>query len=173
MIVKKYRLNLGERNIWARGDNKWLTKEERKYSDSHVFAHWSNLGRIRNSKSIGKKECLKTKVTKNGYEEVSVSIDGKPYTKSVHRLVAITFLENPENKPEVDHIDSNKLNNRADNLRWATREENLQNDLYYGNKMKRMLSQGFIKKLIVEKQAKITKLQQEIEALKTQLEDEI
>lgn len=42
MIVKKYRLNLGERNIWARGDNKWLTKEERKYSDSHVFAHWSN-----------------------------------------------------------------------------------------------------------------------------------
>lgn len=133
----------------------------------------SNLGRIRNSKSIGKKECLKTKVTKNGYEEVSVSIDGKPYTKSVHRLVAITFLENPENKPEVDHIDSNKLNNRADNLRWATREENLQNDLYYGNKMKRMLSQGSIKKLITEKQAKITKLQQEIEALKTQLEDEI
>lgn len=64
-------------------------------------------------------------MTKNGYEEVSVSIDGKPYTKSVHRLVAITFLENPENKPEVDHIDSNKLNNRADNLRWATREENL------------------------------------------------
>lgn len=56
-------------------------------------------------------------MTKNGYEEVSVSIDGKPYTKSVHRLVAITFLENPENKPEVDHIDSNKLNNRADNLR--------------------------------------------------------
>lgn len=42
MIVKKYRLNLGERNIWARGDNKWLTKEERRYSDSHVFAHWSN-----------------------------------------------------------------------------------------------------------------------------------
>lgn len=42
MIVKKYRLNLGERNIWARGDNKWLTKEEQRHSNNCIFAHWSN-----------------------------------------------------------------------------------------------------------------------------------
>lgn len=139
----------------------------------------SNLGRIRNNKPIAsktakRKECLKTKVSRRGYEEVSISIDGKPYTKLVHRLIAITFIDNPENKPEVDHIDSNKLNNRVDNLRWVTREENLQNDLYYGNKMKSMLSQGSIKELIAIKEAKIAKLLKEVDALRSQLErDEI
>lgn len=42
MIVKKYRLNLGERNIWSLEDNKWLTREEEYQSNGHVFSHWSN-----------------------------------------------------------------------------------------------------------------------------------
>ena len=47
----------------------------------------------------------------------------------VHRMVAETFIPNPENKPFVDHIDTNKLNNSADNLRWVTHKENLSNPI--------------------------------------------
>ena len=39
------------------------------------------------------------------------------------------FIPNPDNKPEIDHIDTNKLNNRVDNLRWVTRKENLNNEI--------------------------------------------
>ena len=49
------------------------------------------------------------------------------WIRNVHRIVAQLFVENPEKKPFVDHIDQNKTNNRADNLRWVTRSENQQN----------------------------------------------
>lgn len=51
---------------------------------------------------------------------------------TVHRLVALTFIDNPDNKPYVDHIDSNKLNNNVENLRWATQKENCS---YHGKKI--------------------------------------
>ena len=46
---------------------------------------------------------------------------------SVHRIVATTFIENPEAKKEVDHINNDKTDNRVENLRWCTRRENLSN----------------------------------------------
>lgn len=60
-----------------------------------------------------------------GRECYSVKINGK--NRTVHRLVAITYIENPENKPEVDHINRNRFDNRVENLRWATPQENHQN----------------------------------------------
>ena len=68
-----------------------------------------------------------TKSKIKGYHQVGLSRDGKPKTLPVSRLVALHYIPNPENKPEVDHIDRNPSNNHVSNLRWVTRQENLDN----------------------------------------------
>lgn len=63
------------------------------------------------------------------YKTVALCKDGKVYPKLVHRLVAEAFIPNPDNKPNVDHIDTNPLNNNVENLRWVTQSENSLNPL--------------------------------------------
>jgi len=64
------------------------------------------------------------KFLKNGirgdYSHVVLCLNGQPKTFAPHRLVAIHYIPNPENKRTVDHIDRNPLNNHVSNLRWAT-----------------------------------------------------
>ena len=55
-------------------------------------------------------------------------MNGVAQNRPVHRLVALAFIPNPENKPEVDHINRVKTDNRVENLRWATRGENQANN---------------------------------------------
>lgn len=64
--------------------------------------------------------------------------NGKKYYKRVHRLVANTFIPNPENLPQVNHKDGNKLNNNINNLEWCTNSDNTQHG--YDNKLYRYKS---------------------------------
>ena len=65
----------------------------------------------------------------NGYCFVGLSFEGKTKDFFVHRLVAQAFIDNPDNKPQIDHINAIKTDNRVENLRWVTAQENIQNPL--------------------------------------------
>lgn len=65
----------------------------------------------------------------SNYGNVKSILYNKRKTFSIHRLVAAAFIPNPNNKPCVDHIDGNRLNNHVDNLRWATHLENNNNPI--------------------------------------------
>ena len=72
-----------------------------------------------------------------GYLHVHLMKDGKPHAKKIHRLVAEAFIDNPEQKPQVNHIDGNKANNSLDNLEWTTCSENMKHACANGLHIKR------------------------------------
>lgn len=82
-----------------------------------------DLGTVKRLK-FGKERILKPGVDRYGYANVTLSKENLRYKVLVHRLVATHFIPNPENKPTVNHIDGNKLNNEKSNLDWNTRSEN-------------------------------------------------
>lgn len=112
-----------------------MDKEIWKKIDEFENYEISNFGRIRslprlkrnyNSKKpyFAGGKILKINI-KSNYSLISLRVNGKSFSRTIHRLVAKAFISNPKNKPEVNHIDSNKHNNHVSNLEWATRDENL------------------------------------------------
>ncbi len=84
----------------------------------------SNFGNLKNIKTNTMKlPSLDT----HGYKIIMLYKNNKGLKKYIHRLVGQTFIENPENKTCIDHIDRNKTNNHVSNLRWATSSENNMN----------------------------------------------
>lgn len=73
------------------------------------------------------KKLFKKLESEDGYYYVDLTKNKKRKKSYIHRLLALQYIDNPENKPEVDHIDVNNKNNNLENLRWVTRIENQQN----------------------------------------------
>ena len=89
----------------------------------------SNYGRIWSTKS---NRYLNPYENNNGYLMINIqAANGKRKHELIHRLVALAFVDNPDGKPEVDHIDRNRQNNHSDNLRWLTKSENNLNKNHY------------------------------------------
>lgn len=91
----------------------------------------SNLGRVKslNYRNTGEEKILKIYKNKRGYLQVGLYKKGKFKSYSVHRLVAEHFIPNSDNKSCIDHINTNKTDNRVCNLKWVTHKENMNNPI--------------------------------------------
>ena len=98
------------------------------YNGFHSQYLVSTYGRIVSTEYRGFKgkiSVLKPNIGTNGYYKVSLHINNVGKTINMHRAVGMTFIPNPDNLPQVNHKDGNKLNNHISNLEWVTAEENI------------------------------------------------
>ena len=103
----------------------------------------SNLGKVKsldryincplNGKRLIKGKELKKHLNKNGYYYVCLTKNGKSKHHTIHSIIAKHFIPNPENKPCIDHINTDRTDNRVENLRWCTHKENMNNPLSKNN----------------------------------------
>ena len=102
------------------------------YGDKYLVSSWGNVYKVIGdylsldaySQLFHKIIEIKPQKSDKGYLRVRLIKDGKKKWHKVHRLVAQAFIENPDNKPQINHKDGNKKNNSVTNLEWVTDEEN-------------------------------------------------
>lgn len=108
-----------------------IWKDIKGYEGSYMV---SNLGRVKSIPRyrVKKTVYLKENVLKGGYSYLELCLDSVRKKYLVHRLVAIAFIDNPQNKPQVNHKNGVKTDNIVSNLEWNTRSENQQHAIDNG-----------------------------------------
>ena len=127
--------NKADNLYWGRAIDKIISLPNEEWRDLNGYEGLymvSNKGRIATLERIARHRLMSSNILKpcinpNGYYLVALSKKGVSKSYLLHRLIAQTFIDNPENKPMVDHIDTDKLNNCVENLQWCTCEENMSN----------------------------------------------
>lgn len=109
----------------------------------------SNTGLIKTtSNSATRKEKILCPGSWLGYKKVNICDNGIQKSRSVHRLVASTFIPNPDSKPQINHIDCNPSNNHMSNLEWCTYEENMAHKKIMNRPHKKRERKKFAPKII-------------------------
>ena len=112
---------------------KEIWKDVVGYEGLYMVSNKGNCKRIELfGKPLKKIRLRKLAINQEGYCRVFLSNYNTKKTFSIHRLVAQAFIPNPENKPYVNHIDSNPSNNKVNNLEWVTAKENVKHAMQKG-----------------------------------------
>ena len=103
----------------------------------------SNLGNVKSLErtiirsdgvvQVRKERIMNKRISTDGYYIAKFNVNKKSKSIAIHRLVAQHFIPNPDNLPEVNHIDTNRKNNRVDNLEWCTHQENVAHSAQKGH----------------------------------------
>ena len=134
-IIKRYAFYIREKGEFIMKNEVWKTYPE------FDFIQGSSLGRVRtidrvvsNGKGtrLVKGRVLKQQLDKDGYLYVLFKVNGKTVARKVHRIVAQTFIPNPDNLPQANHKDCDRTNNNVKNLEWCTASYNMQYREKYG-----------------------------------------
>lgn len=130
------------------------------YEDCYEISNFGKVKSIERIVKCGKhtihvKEHMKKSfIGTLGYHIIMLSKNGKPKPFGLHRILAETFIPNPENKPEIDHINTNRADCSLNNLRWVTHRENTNNIITMQNKRETTYSPETNKKRLETKRNK-------------------